>query len=193
MLLMFSLGLFFAGINYIRGRGLIPKAGHVIASLLWAVVTLCVSTIIGYPGSYAISIGAVTFIGMLIWQIGLWKGWGGWGLYFASWTWVWNPNQAEVPPIDWIGLKLVPFKTMAPHWTNGLRGTICMGLRGLYILPLFYLLQMFTIGVFIGLAQGLVYGSMRWLAPEGKGTEYAEPVYGFLIGMAIAYRLGMGF
>lgn len=182
----------FAAIGYVRGRGMIPRWGHVIASIAWALVTAGAAAFLGYREAYVIAIGIVAFIGLLIWLVGLKKGWGGWGLYFASWTWVWNPNEREVPPIDWIGLKLVPFKTMAPHWTNGLRGTICMSLRGLYITPLFLMLSALESGLIVGLSQGLVYGSMRWLAPTA-GTKYAEPVFAAIIGVAVANKLLAGF
>lgn len=183
----------FGIINYVRGRGMIPYAGHVVASLAWGLVVAAISPLYGFPLHYSIAIGITTFIGMLIWMVGVVPGWGGWGLYFASWTWVWNPNEKEVKPIDWIGKKLVPFKTMAPHWTNGLRGTICMGLRGLYITPLFFMLEALPLGIAVGLMQGIVYGSMHWLAPAGKGTEYAEPVYAAIVGLAIAHTMQVGY
>lgn len=189
---MIFLPFLYALINFIRGRGMLPFGGHVVAPMLWAVVTWFIASF-SLDTNFAIAVGLITFVGMLIWLIGVWKSWGGWGLYFASWTWRWNPAEREVPWIDNIGLKLVPFITGEEHWTNGLRGTICMSLRGLYLLPLFYFLQAFSLGILVGLLQGPVYASMRWLAPPGEGTKYAEPVFAFVIGAAVAYRLSMGY
>lgn len=191
-MLILIVAALFAVINYVRGRGYLPFAEHIVAPFLWAFVATNAAHFLGYTPAYEAAIFTVVFGGLIVWMIGVWKGWGGWGLYFASWTWIWNANDHEVPPIDWIGLKLVPFKTMAPHWTNGLRGTICMALRGLYITPLFFMLDLLPWGIIIGLSQGLVYGSMRWLAPTA-GTKYAEPTFAFIFGAAIAYKLTVGF
>lgn len=191
-LILISFIAIFGLINFIRGRGYIPYAEHVVAPIAWGVLTGFTAHFLNYSDNYSIALALITFVGMLIWMIGLVPGWGGWGLYFASWDWIWNPNESEVPPIDWVGMKLVPFVTMAPHWTNGLRGSICMGLRGLYILPLFFALGSFPLGVMIGLMQGVVYGSMHWLAPTA-GTKYAEPAYAAIVGAAIAGILIGGF
>lgn len=184
--------LAFGCINYVRGRGMISYASHAVASIAWGIVTGIAANGMGYALNYSIALALITAVGMLIWLVGVIPGWGGWGRYFASWTWQWD-NDPEVPPIDWIGLKLVPLVTTDVHWTNGLRGTICMSLRGLYILPLFYGLQCFSLGIIIGLMQGITYGSMHWLAPANKGTEYAEPAYAAIVGAAIAGLMYGGF
>lgn len=189
----FILAIVFATINYIRGRGYIPAYEHVVASVAWGAAAAIAAALHDYSIPYTVAVFLAVTIGMLIWMIGVIKGWGGWGLYFAAWTWTWNPDDHEVSPIDWIGFKLVPFRTAAEHWTNGLRGTICMSLRGLYITPLFFMLDLLPLGFFIGLAQGPVYAVMRWLAPANKGTAYAEPTIAALIGLTVGYRLTMGF
>lgn len=176
-----------SAISYFRDLGRLPFNQHVTASILWGLTAGAAACLLPYSWSFVIAIALVTGLGMFAWVVS------GWGLYFGSFDWTWHFLETEIKWIDAIGYWTVPFVTNDTHWTNGLRGVICMSLRGLYILPLFFMLQMLPWGIAIGLSQGIAYGSMRWLAPAGKQTNYASVLYVFVIGIAVASRLIKGF
>lgn len=174
--------LLFALINRDRGIGWIPR---VEAGIMWGMTAALAAAALQYTIWYQFAILLVVIPGMMIWAIP------GWGKYFASFEWTWKVNEIEIPWIDWIVIRLVPFLTEAPHWTNGLRGTLAMSLRGLYITPLFLMLSELSLGIVVGLLQGPVYAITRWLPI--KGTKAAEPLYALIIGTAVAYKLAKGF
>lgn len=177
----------FALINYIRGRGLIPGNQHVTASGMWAFAAGGGAWMYGYDYSYICAVILLTFLGMLIWVVR------GWGLYFSSFHGRWKRDETEVEWIDKIGMKLVPFISEGHLPSNRKRGLICMSLRGLYVVPYFWLIGQPLLGVVIGLLQGPSYGVMRYLKYPDKGAVYAEPLIASIIGAGVAHALAMGF
>lgn len=188
------LAVTWAAINYVRGRGYLP-AEHILAPLAWAATG---SLFIGLHGAsmdeWGLSYVAI-FFGTLLWLVPPW------GLFFSAYhgRWErWNPNATNWM-IKWIvdlGYWLVPFVGTTDLPSNRERGTLCMALRGLYILPLFIMLGVLldpriAVCGFIGLLQGPAYGVMRYLPNIEQGTQYAEPltmfIYGLTFGAVVHY------
>lgn len=198
------LGITWGFINYIRGRGMIPYASHIVAAFLWADTAIIFAMLACmFSGHYGLILAWLMlgiFIGVLLWEIGTWLWFkGGWGLYFAAYHGQWNEGEVEVPWIDWIGFKLVPWVGAYDIPSNRRRGTICMALRGTYILALFAILAFLLHDASIawwgllGLLQGPAYGVMRWLPLVGRslseGTKWAEPLIMFIYGTAVGWVL----
>ncbi len=186
MIVALAVALAFAVINALRGKGWLGINGHIAAPILWAITAGLGDAALRDKLAEALVVGGVTGVGMFFWCV-----WG-WGLYFASFSWRWNSGETEIRWIDWVSLHLIPMRTDEMDVTNGIRGTIAMALRGLYITPFFFMLGHVGLGIAVGLLQGIVYASARWVSPT-KPTEYAEPLYGLVIGSAVAYILKGGF
>jgi hypothetical protein len=198
--LSIALGLIWAGIGYVRDRGMIPRAGHVVAAIAWALTGYGYSALVGYDLTHTILITCSIFLGMLVWQIGLLPKplsqmvglTGGWGLYFSAYHGIWQEHEVECRAIDWVGKKVYPFTTSFDLGRNRARGTLCMALRGLYIAGLFFLLAYAIDDIdvawvsLVGILQGFAFGIMRnlprWGRYIGEGTMWAAPLIAFIYG-----------
>lgn len=170
----------FALVNYYRGRRLFhPRS---LVNALMACFFFALFAQIALEGSHTYW---QTFVG-----IAVWLRLEGWGLYFSAFHGRWNRAESEVRLIDWIGFRLVPWIGPDDLRSNRARGTLCMSLRGLFILPLFGLLFGLSVpalmfGAAAGLTQGIIYGAMRFV-PEERAVETAEPITAGVFGAFIA-------
>lgn len=111
----------------------------------------------------------IVSIGYMIWAIP------GWGKYFSAFNGNDNPAESEIKWIDRIGYRFV--KT-----NNKLRGVLCMGLRGLYLYPLFLALGAPVIGL-VAVLQGVPY-YVAGLLPNGS-IRHAEYAWGAVMGLML--------
>ena len=118
---------------------------------------------------------AVIFAGFALWAVF------GHGRYFASFTGRYDPNEKEIAWIDWVGEKVFPFN--GRKRTNRMRGILCMGLRGLYLYPMFALIGYPLLGLLMFL-QGATYGISSYVK-----EQHAVPCAEFLTGLLIALVL----
>jgi len=181
--------------NYLRGRGEdapVKIGGRWGCVAIMGIATALCSWLMSYSSKDIAINGLNGVFGMyffLVW---------GWGLYFASFTWQWRVGEEEIPWIDWVALKLVPFVTADVHWTNGLRGTIAFSIRALYLVLLFAIFSFsawkysWSLLVF-ALLTGVIYASNRLGGMWKKyGTAVPEAITGLLLGVLAATALVLG-
>jgi hypothetical protein len=170
--------------NHARGRGTLLGGRVACAAYGGIGIGLC-AFLIGFEPLRAIATSLSTSLGLYNWLC-----WG-WGLYFAAFHGVWKLDEEDISWIDNICLWLVPFVQEERHWTNYARGMLGMALRGLYLLPMFFLidplhgltsLHVWWLGLF-GPVQGLIYAVNRiggiW---KREGTALPELLMGMTIG-----------
>lgn len=169
--------------NHDRGRGVL-MGGRWMCAIIGGLGIGFGALLLGFEPLRALATAFSTTLGFYNWLV-----WG-WGLYFAAFTWQWHSDETEVSWIDHVVLFLVPWKTDSVHWTNGLRGALGMALRGLYLIPMFLLIDpihLFTLNHvwwlgLLGPIQGVLYAANHLKIFEGNGTAYPELAMGMFIG-----------
>jgi hypothetical protein len=134
---------------------------RIVCGLLLAVVCAAMSgDLITIP---------IIFIGYMAWASF------GWGKYFSAMHGNDNPAESEIKWIDRIGYHFVKDN-------NKLRGVLCMGIRGMFIYPMFLALGAPIIGL-IACLQGVPY-FVAGLMPEWSIRE-AEYMWGGVLGLML--------
>lgn len=111
----------------------------------------------------------IVAIGYMVWAIP------GWGKYFSAYHGNDNRSESEIGWIDRIGYRFVKDN-------NKLRGVLCMGLRGLYLYPMFLALGTPVIGLLAAL-QGVPYYVAGTVS---SGTiRHAEYMWGGAMGLML--------
>lgn len=159
--------------NLLGGRGLIPLGRIVFRAVLMPLV-------VAWHFSFELDVLFSAFVGFLIWTVP------GWGKYFAAWHGRYNPMEREQRWIDWVGEAVYPYN--GDKERNHIRGALCMGLRGLYLMPFFVMMTPYSLyapiigmGMFL---QGLAYYVCRYV-PERHAASVAEVLTGLLIAVLI--------
>lgn len=179
--------------NHARGRGTLI-GGRWACAAIGGICIALVAILLGFPLERAVVVGVANTLGFYNWLV-----WG-WGLYFAAFTGTWAQGETEVPWIDKFCLWFFPFVTADRHWTNYARGTLGMALRGVYLLPMFALVDpagesiispYWWLGLF-GPLQGAIYAANRiagvW---KTEGTAWPELITGMLVGALSGTALWM--
>ncbi len=170
-----------AAMNFVRGRGIIPKP---FTSLLSGLATGLAAYLAGQTLQISAMIAACVFLGIYLWCLF------GWGKYFSAFHGRDDVNEKEIGFIDWIGYKVYPPES----GRNMARGVLCMAIRGCFIAPMFIGLAFILqspyplLGIIIGPLQGLYYGAMRFV-PEKHAVMISEILYGLMLGAGIAFVL----
>lgn len=153
--------------NLLGGRGLF--FGRVLFRMV--IMPAIVLSHVGFSWHNAV----VVFAGFALWASF------GWGKYFASFHGRYDPNEKEIAWIDWVGKKVFPYD--GEKLTNHFRGILCMGLRGLYLYPMFVLIGYPLLGLLMFL-QGAIYGICSYVK-----EQHAVPCAEFLTGALISVVL----
>lgn len=187
-LIILILVLAWAGIGYVRGRGMFPRLSNLLAALAWAWCAGFAATALGHTAINEIMI--VAFLGTFAWIAP------GLGLYFSSYTGVWKEHESEIKFIDKVGLALVPFISPIDIESNRERGLICMALRGgIFSIPLFLGLAVFVSAWALALwpftlLQGFIYYLNRPFIKYGNSVP--EPVTAGLFAILTGVTLLLG-
>lgn len=180
---------FFALLNRLRGWGPTDGMTYPPRWRRWLAVISSKYACAVYAGGFVYSLtgdpilGGIMALGFAFWAV-----WG-WGDY---WDFSDRPND-EVGLIDWIVQQFLPAGEKADF--------LAMSLRGLFILPLFTMLAIYTGSLvafflgFAGLLQGPVYWiHWRWMLKKyghpNKGKGLAELAFGAVMGAAIGMIFG---
>lgn len=166
-------------LNLLGGRGLFP-ADKLICRFIG------MPLVISWYAGFDWYVTAVSFAGIAFWAV-----WGH-GKYFAAFHGRYDTNETEIGWIDAIGEAVFPYDGVKE--TNRERGMLCMGLRGLYLWPMFLLLfpvshyaPLIGFGMFL---QGQMYGFGKHV-PERWAVPLAEVLTGLLIAVLLAFTLGI--
>lgn len=179
--------------NHARGRGTLI-GGRVACAAYGGISFALAALLVGFDPERAAIAAVSNTLGFYNWLV-----WG-WGLYFAAFTGQWKEGEKEIGWIDHFCLWVFPFVTADRHWTNYARGTLGMALRGLYLIPLFLLIDpagehiissYWWLALF-GPLQGAIYAANRiagaWIK---EGTAWPELITGSMIGALSGTALWM--
>ena len=108
----------------------------------------------------------------------------GWGKYFSAFHGNDKFHEAEIKWIDWISYKIFP--PSLSTGTNKARGVLCMGIRGMFMYPMFLVLGAPFAGLLCAL-QGVPY-FLAGLTPKGS-IRHAEYMWGAMIGLMLILAL----
>ncbi len=157
--------------NLIGGRGWLPLDKFICRCVLMPLV-VCMSVDAGWVLSLLI------FACFSLWSTP------GHGKYFSAIHGRDDVLEHEIGWIDSLGYRLYP--PDAKEFTNLKRGRFCMGLRGMFLYPLFIVLAFINpLAPLIGLGmflQGLCYSVRN----ESTGVKFGEFLTGGLIAILVA-------
>lgn len=167
-------------LNVARGRKLF---GLTKSTMFGRVVFSFIAALWAFFLLYATSTQMlIIWVGLLIWSIP------GWGKYYSAFTGKDDSDEIEIWWIDDLGYLLAPGDD---EKSIRKRGALCMGLRGLYMYPMFVALAWYNPWAFVYgagcLLQGIPYWLNRFVYPSN--TIFPEALWGALIGIMIIYSL----